>query len=53
MAKEGMRVIVLERQHQAGGCMQSFSRGKVMFDNALHCVGGLDEKGQKYGSFGA
>ena len=51
MAKEGMRVIVLERQHQAGGCMQSFSRGKVMFDNALHCVGGLDEKGQLYDAF--
>ena len=51
MAREGMRVIVLERQHQAGGCMQSFRRGKEMFDTGMHYVGGLDEKGSLYDAF--
>ena len=43
MAKEDRRVLVLERQHQPGGCLQSFSRGKMEFNTGLQCVGGLGE----------
>lgn len=51
MAKEGRKVLVLERQHQAGGCMQSFRRGKLALDTGLHYVGGLSEGGQLYDAF--
>lgn len=51
MAKEGRKVLVLERQHQAGGCMQSYRRGRLKFDTGLHYVGGLEEGGQLYDAF--
>lgn len=51
MAKEGRRVIVLERQHQPGGCMQSYRRGKLRLDTGLHYVGGLEPGGQLYDAF--
>lgn len=51
MAREGRKVLVLERQHQAGGCMQSFRRGKLALDTGLHYVGGLSEGGQLYDAF--
>ena len=51
MAKEGRKVLVLERQHQAGGCMQSYRRGRLNFDTGLHYVGGLEEGGQLYDAF--
>lgn len=43
LAKEGRSVLVLERQAQPGGCMQSFHRGDFEFDTGLHYVGGLAE----------
>ena len=43
LAKEGRRVVVLERQVQPGGCLQSFRRGDMDFDTGLHYVGGLAE----------
>lgn len=43
LAKEGRSVLVLERQAQPGGCMQSFRRGDFEFDTGLHYVGGLAE----------
>ncbi len=51
MAKEGRRVLVLERQHQAGGCMQSYRRGKLTLDTGFHYVGGLEEGGTLHDAF--
>ncbi|MCM1514852.1 MAG: NAD(P)-binding protein [Paraprevotella sp.] len=51
MAREGRRVMVLERQHQPGGCMQSYRRGKLRLDTGLHYVGGLEPGGQLYDAF--
>lgn len=41
LAKRGLRVLVLERSNQPGGCMQSFRRGGMHYDTGLHYVGGL------------
>ena len=43
LTKKGLKVLVLERQHQPGGCLQSFRRGYMMYDTGLHYVGGLAE----------
>ncbi|MDR2473218.1 MAG: NAD(P)/FAD-dependent oxidoreductase [Tannerella sp.] len=43
MSKRGMKVTVLEKHSQAGGCLQSFRRGNYVFDTGFHYVGGLDE----------
>jgi all-trans-retinol 13,14-reductase len=43
LAKEGRSVLVLERQAQPGGCLQSYRRGNFEFDTGLHYVGGLAE----------
>ncbi len=51
MAREGKRVLVLERQHQPGGCMQSYRRGKLHLDTGFHYVGGLEEGGQLHDAF--
>lgn len=41
LARRGMKVLVLERSNQPGGCMQSFRRGGLHYDTGLHYVGGL------------
>ena len=43
LAKAGKRVLVLERQLQPGGCIQSYQRKGQAFDTGLHYVGGLGE----------
>jgi all-trans-retinol 13,14-reductase len=43
LSKHGMNVCVLEKGAQAGGCMQTFRRGKHLFDTGFHYAGGLDE----------
>ncbi|MDD6553226.1 MAG: NAD(P)/FAD-dependent oxidoreductase [Prevotellaceae bacterium] len=43
LAHRGLKVTVLERQRQAGGCMQSYRRGQDDYDTGLHYVGGLGE----------
>lgn len=43
LALSGRRVVVLERQHAPGGCLQSYRRGGLEFDTGLHYVGGLGE----------
>ncbi len=43
LAQSGRNVLVLERQHQPGGCLQSYRRGDMEFDTGLHYVGGLAE----------
>lgn len=43
LAKEGMKVCVLEKNRQAGGCLQSFALHKKPFDSCVHYIGGLGE----------
>ncbi len=41
LSKKGLNVIVLEKNHQIGGCLQVFSRDKKIFDTGVHYIGGL------------
>ncbi len=43
LAREGKKVIVLEKNRQIGGNLQVFSRDKCVFDTGVHYLGGLDE----------
>ena len=43
LAKNGMKVTVLEHEAQVGGCLQTFRRGAALFDTGFHYVGALDE----------
>ena len=43
LSKHGLKVCVLEQNSQTGGCLQTFRRGKNVFDTGFHYVGGLDE----------
>ena len=43
LSRHGLKVCVLEKNTQPGGCIQSFRRGKNMFDTGFHYVGGLDK----------
>lgn len=51
LAREGKQVLVLERQVQPGGCMQSYQRDGFSFDTGLHYVGGLAEGQALHGVF--
>jgi all-trans-retinol 13,14-reductase len=42
LAKEGMHVCILEKNLQAGGCLQTFRRKGVVFDTGVHYFGGMD-----------
>jgi len=43
LAKEGMKVCVLEKNKQIGGCLQTFAVQKKVFDSCVHYIGGLGE----------
>lgn len=43
LAKEGKKVCVLERDKQIGGCLQTFSQHKKVFDSCVHYIGGLGD----------
>jgi all-trans-retinol 13,14-reductase len=45
LSLEGLRVCILEKNRQFGGCLQTFVRDRVIFDSGVHYIGGL-EKGQ-------
>ena len=45
LAKEGYKVIVLEKNKQIGGCLQIFVRDRHIFNASVHYIGGV-EKGQ-------
>jgi len=51
LAKQGRSVLVLERQVQPGGCLQSYRRGNFDFDTGLHYVGGLASGQPLYEAF--
>ena len=53
LAQCGRSVLVLERQKQAGGCMQSYRRRDSYYDTGLHYVGGLGKGQSLYGAFKA
>lgn len=41
LAKQGWKVCVLEKDKQIGGCLQTFSLRKTVFDSCVHYIGGL------------
>lgn len=43
LAKEGMSVCVIEKDKQIGGCLQTFSLEKKVFDSCVHYIGGLGD----------
>ncbi len=43
LAKRGMKVVVVEKNHLLGGCIQTFARRGQKFDTGFHYVGGLDD----------
>ena len=43
LAKEGHSVCVLEKNHQAGGNLQTFSRFGQTFNTGLHYIGSMEE----------
>ncbi|MFL5763275.1 MAG: phytoene desaturase family protein [Bacteroidia bacterium] len=43
LAKEGYKVLVLEKNRQLGGSLQIFVRDKAIFDTGIHYIGGLDD----------
>ena len=45
LAKEGRKVLVLEKNKQYGGNLQTFVRNRCIFDTGVHYLGGLN-KGQ-------
>jgi|MudIll2142460700_1097286.scaffolds.fasta_scaffold02879_7 phytoene dehydrogenase-like protein len=45
LAKAGMKVLIMEQHHSAGGYCSSFKRGSIVFDSAAHCFGGYRREG--------
>lgn len=43
LSREGYKVLLLEKNKQIGGNLQTFARDKNIFDTGIHYVGGLDE----------
>lgn len=43
LAKEGLKVCVLEKNKQIGGSLQTFALHKKVFDSCVHYIGGLGE----------
>lgn len=43
LSKKGYSVCILEKNHQLGGCLQTFKRTGTLFDTGFHYVGALEE----------
>ncbi len=43
LAKNGINVGIVDQNKQIGGCLQSFSIQKHLFDSCVHYIGGLDK----------
>ena len=43
LSKEGYNVCVLEKNHQIGGCLQTFVRNNCVFDTGMHYIGSMAE----------
>jgi all-trans-retinol 13,14-reductase len=42
LAKNGLEVVVLEKNNQIGGCLQTFKRKGTKFDTGMHYIGSMD-----------
>lgn len=51
LSRMGMNVLVLEKENQAGGCLQSYRRHSYSFDTGFHYVGGLAEGQSLHAAF--
>ena len=51
LSKAGKSVLVLEKEAQPGGCLQSYKRNGFTFDTGFHYVGGLEEGQSLYAAF--
>ncbi len=51
LAKEGRKVVVLEKNNQFGGNLQTFVRNKMIFDTGVHYIGGLNKGENLYNYF--
>jgi len=51
LAKEGYNVGIIEQNRQIGGCLQSFSFGKKLFDSCIHYIGSVSEGKNQYKIF--
>lgn len=43
LSKKGMKVAVLEKNAQLGGCLQTFTRKGIKFDTGMHYIGSMQE----------
>jgi len=43
LSKNGFKVLLLEKNHQIGGCLQTFKRFGVKFDTGMHYIGSMLE----------
>lgn len=48
LAKNNFDVTVIDQNKQIGGCLQSFSIEKHLFDSCVHYIGGLDKGNTLY-----
>src|SRR5690606_16950375 len=51
LAKEGRKVLVLEKNRQYGGNLQTFVRNRCIFDTGVHYLGGLAKDQNLYQYF--
>ncbi|PSL47616.1 all-trans-retinol 13,14-reductase [Chitinophaga niastensis] len=51
LSQNGYRVRIYEKNRQIGGCLQTYSREKVIFDSGVHYIGGLAEGENLYKVF--
>jgi all-trans-retinol 13,14-reductase len=45
LGREGYTVCIVEKNKQIGGCLQIYTRNRIVFDSGVHYLGGMD-KGQ-------
>ncbi|HOG24893.1 MAG TPA: NAD(P)/FAD-dependent oxidoreductase [Bacteroidales bacterium] len=43
LSKNGLRVVILEKNSLPGGCLQTFVRKGVKFETGMHYIGSMDE----------
>ena len=43
LSKQGLGVVVLEKNAGIGGCLQSFRRKGILFDTGMHYIGSMEE----------
>lgn len=43
LSKQGLGVVILEKNAVIGGCLQSFRRNGILFDTGMHYIGSLEE----------